>query len=227
MKCTSRFAIAGLTAVITVAGTLAFAQQPPKDKSTPPKDASGQLPPGMSEADMKACEEAGKPGPQHAQLAKSIGVWSGKNTMWMSADAEPMKSESTTTVTAMMDGRFTKCETTGEMPGMGPFSGFGIQGFDNVAQKFQATWIDSCGTGIMNGTGELSSDGKTMTWLYTFNCPITKKQMTMREIDKWTGKDTKTMEMYMTDHNTGKEFKMMEIALTRKGGTASAAAPTN
>ena len=28
----------------------------------------------------------------------------------------------------------------------------------------------------MNGTGELSDDGKTMTWKYTFNCPITKKR---------------------------------------------------
>ena len=34
-----------------------------------------------------------------------------------------------------MDGRFIKVEVEGEMPGMGPFHGFGIYGFDNVTQE--------------------------------------------------------------------------------------------
>jgi hypothetical protein len=123
-----------------------------------------------------------------------------------------------------MDGRFTKCEITGDMPGMGPFNGFGLYGYDNVAQKFQSTWIDNCGTGMMTGTGELSSDGRTLTWNFSYHCPITRKPTTLREVERITGKDTKTLEMFGIDPKSGKEFKMMEIAFTRKPGTGAAAA---
>ena len=167
---------------------------------------------------MKACTEAATPGPKHELLAQSIGVWSGKNTMWMTPTAEPVKSDCTATTTAIMDGRFTRCEVDGEMPGMGPFHGFGVYGFDNVSQKFQSTWIDNCGTGMLFGTGELSPDGKTLTWTYTYTCPITRKPTVFRQIEHHTSKDSLTVEMFGADPHSGKEFKMMEIAYTRKSG---------
>jgi len=170
--------------------------------------------------------EAGTPGENHQKLAEGLGVWAGKTTMWMAPGTEPMHSECTATATPMMDGRFVKLEMTGEMPGMGPFNGFGIYGYDNVSQKFQSTWVDNCGTGMMVGTGQLSSDGKTYTWNFAYHCPITKKPTTLREVERITGKDTKTLEMYGTDPKSGKEYKMMEIALTRKSSPAAASAAT-
>lgn len=221
--------VAALTASIALAqNTRDPGKTAPKPPATQPSKQAApahapELPPGMSAADMQACMEAGTPGPMHQHLLDAVGVWHGKSTMWMTPAAEPLKSECVSTITSAMDGRFTKCEMQGDMPGMGPFNGFGISGYDNVAKKFQASWIDNCGTGIMNGTGELSSDGKTLTWNYTYNCPITRKPAVMREVDRRTGKDTMTMEMYSTDPGTGKEFKMMEIAFTRKPGTTAAA----
>jgi hypothetical protein len=215
MNCTKLSAAAFLAAVgvATVVGSMAIAG-PSKD-STPAGQPEMKLPPGWTEADMQACMLAGMPGKMHEHLAKGIGVWRGKNTMWMAPGAEPMKTDCTATVTSFMDGRFTKCETTGEMPGMGPFNGFGIYGFDNVSQEFVSTWIDNCGTGIMNGIGELSSDGKTMTWNFTYNCPITKKPAVMREVDKITGPNTRTLEMFSTDPKSGKEFRMLIIEFTK------------
>ncbi len=178
----------------------------------------------MTAADLAACVAAATPGEMHAKLAEGVGVWAGKNTMWMTAGAEPMKSESTCTISPAMDGRFFKCDWAGEMPGMGPFNGFGLYGFDNVSPMFQGTWIDNMGTGMMMGTRELSSDGKTLTWTYNFTCPMTKKATTMREVDRITGKDTRTMEMFGLDPATGKEFRMMEVLLTRKPTAKAAAA---
>lgn len=232
----TRFASVGFAVLLAAAGSLAFAQaqQPAKSsKAAPPATSPAtapagepQLPPGWTQADMQACMAAGTPGPMHEHLAQSIGVWSGKTTMWMTPDSPPARSECTSTITSFMDGRFTKCEMSGEMPGMGPFSGFGLYGYDNVAQQFQSSWVGNCGTGIMNGVGELSSDGKTLTWVYSHSCPITKKPTTLREIERITGKDTKTFEMFGVDPKSGREFKMMEIAFTRKPGTgATAAAP--
>ena len=224
MSCTrSILTVVGLAAI---AGSIALAQPAKDKKPTTPAPAAAQpgemqLPPGMTKEDMQACMEAGTPGPNHKFLADAVGVWAGKSTMWMTPQAEPMKSECTSTITSIMDGRFTKCESSGDMPGMGPFNGFGLYGYDNVAKKFQSTWIDNCGTTMMQGTGELSSDGKTLTWNYTGTCPIQKKPIVVRQIETRNGKDSMTLTMYGPD-KTGKEFKMMEIVFTRRAGSASA-----
>jgi Protein of unknown function (DUF1579) len=175
-----------------------------------------QLPPNWTAEDMQAMMAAGTPGKMQEFLARDAGTWRGKTTMTMYPGAEPMTSECTSTVTPIMDGRYTKVEMSGEMPGMGAFTGFGINGFDNVSQKFVSTWIDNQGTGIMYGTGELSPDGKTLNWDFNFNCPITKKPVVMREVDTVTGPDSKRLEMYGPDPKTGQEFKMMTIELTKE-----------
>jgi hypothetical protein len=180
-----------------------------------------KLPPGWTEADMQACIEAGTPGEKHQRLAQAAGTWQGKSTMWMVPGAEPMTSDVTATVTPIMDGRFTKCEWKGDS-GMGPYSGFGIYGFDNVSQKLVSIWIDNHSTGIMRGEGEISPDGKTTTYEYTHNCPLTKKPTVMRDVETITGPHSKVLEMFATDPKSGKEFKMMRVELTRKEGTTQA-----
>jgi len=227
MKCTCCLPAIGIAAI--VAGSLALAQPATKD-TKPAQPGTGQpiqpqLPPGMSEADMKACEEAGTPGPAHAELAKRIGVWTCKATMWMTPDAPPAQSENTTTFTSFLDGRFVRCEVAGDMMGM-PFNGFGLYGFDNVAQEYQAFWVDSYGTGMMIGTGNKSADGKTFTWTYAYNCPIAKGPVKFRQVETITGANTMKMEMYGPDAKTGKEFKMLEVAYTRKAGTTGTTSPT-
>ena len=213
-NCTVCLSAAAL-AVVAVAGSIAIAQ-PSKDHKAPAGQPEMKLPAGWSEADMQACMAAGTPGKMHEHLTNSVGVWHGKETMWMAPDTEPMTTECTSTITALMDGRYTKCDLAGDMPGMGPFNGMGITGYDNVSQKFVGTWIDNHGTGIMQGTGELSADGKTMTWNYTYNCPMTKKPAVMRQVETMTGAKTMTMEMFANDPKSGKEFKMLRIEFTKK-----------
>jgi hypothetical protein len=201
-------------ALINVAATIAIAQESKNAKST--EATQPQLPPGWTQDDLQAMISAATPGKMHQFLAKDVGTWNGKVTMWMAPGGEPMKSESTATIKPMLDGRFTQCEVKGEMPGMGPFVTLGIVGYDNVSKKFVANWIDNHGTGMMNGTGELSRDGKTLSWKFTYNCPITKKPALMRQIETITGPHSKTLEVFGAEPKSGKEFKMMQIELTKK-----------
>jgi hypothetical protein len=210
---TAKFRPALLLALVALAaGSWAVAQ----NAKEPAKAPEFKLPPGWTEADLQACMLAGTPGKMHQHLAAGVGVWQGKNTLWMFPGAEPMQTECTATVTTFMDGRYVKCEMSGEMPGMGPYKGFGLYGFDNVSGKFVSTWLDNHSTGLMNGTGELSEDGKTLTWQYSMNCPITKKPTVLREVATITSATTKTLEMYGQDPKGGKEFKMMRIELSKK-----------
>lgn len=211
LACVMTGAIGAAIGSLAVAG--GDAHKAPDHKGSAPEM---KLPAGWTMEDMQACMDAGTLGDMHKELAKGTGQWTGKTTQWMAPGADPVYSECTNTVTMVMDGRFQKCEFNGEMPGMGPFTGLGYQGYDNVSKKFVSTWMDNMGTGIMFGTGERSADGKAITWTYTANCPLTKKPTTMREVQRFLGDKSMTMEMHCTDPKTGKEFKCMEIELTRK-----------
>lgn len=201
--------------LLAVAGSLAMGD-PMKDMKPAGQPGDMQLPPGWTPQDMQACMAAATPGSQHQMLASGAGSWSGKSQMWMAPGMPAMESANTCTVTPVMDGRYVKTEFSGDMPGMGPFTGFGINGFDNVSKKFVGTWIDNMSTGIMSGTGEASADGKVITWTFNMNCPVSGKPTTMREIETITGPNTKTLEMWSIDPKSGKEFKSMFIELTRK-----------
>jgi len=205
-------ALAIVIGIAIVACSIAIAD-PSAEK---PAQSQLKLPPGWTEADMQACMLASTPGKMHEQLAKAAGAWQGRQTMWMYDGAEPVQNEVTSKVTPIMDGRFLKIEFSGQTPNMGPFTGFGITGYDNVSGKVVSTWIDNWSTGIMYGVGQISDDGKTITTNMSHNCPINKKPTVIRQIETLTGQNTRTLEMFSTDPKSGREFKMLSIELARK-----------
>ena len=207
-------ALVTVMGLATAVGSFALAQ--PASDSKPSEQPEFQLPPGWTQADLQAMMEAGTPGKEHEFLAKSVGKWDGKTIMHMSPGGEPVEGECTVTVSPMLDGRFTKTEITGDIPGMGPYHGFGISGYDKVSGEFVSTWIDNHGTGLMNGVGELSADQKTLTWEFGYNCPVTKKLAKMREVVTFAGPDTQVLEMSGADPKSGEVYQMMRIELTRK-----------
>jgi hypothetical protein len=216
-----------VAAAFTAVGAFAIAQQP-STKTPPAKPAAAQPEkpsmPGMSEADMKACMDAATPGPNHELLTRSVGTYTVKSSMWMGEGAEPMTAEAKATITSVMDGKFTRWETVGDVPGMGEMKGSGTYGYDNAGKQFQACWITSCGTGMMIGTGEASEGGKTMTWTYTYNCPIAKKPIKMRDVEKHPDADTIVVTTFGPDPKSGKEYRMVEMTMKREGkGTEKAA----
>ena len=210
-----------VAASIAALGLAAFSgavglADPPK-KANPAQAASEpKLPPGWTEEEFKAFVAAATPGKMHEFLAQEVGQWHGKNTIWAGPGAEPVEIDAQSKVTSLMDGRFTQCEMAGEMPGMGPYRGLALYGFDNISQKFVSTWIDNMSTSVATGEGELSPDGKTLTWTYHCNCPLQRKPIVLRQVEKITGPGKKTLEMFGPDHKTGKEYKMMRIELTKK-----------
>ena len=195
---------------------------PPKDAKKTDKPAAAaaapgepQLPPGWTKEDFAAFIAAATPGKMHEHLKQDVGVWSGKNTMWPAPGADPIVTDATTTVTALYDGRFFRADIKGEMPGLGPYDGLMISGYDNVAKKFVATWIDNVSTTIAQGEGELSKDGKTLTWTFTCSCPLQEKPMKMRQVETVTGPGKKTLAMFGPEPKSGKEYKMMQIEMTK------------
>lgn len=229
----TRFVIAtlGATALTSMFVVQSFAQDTKKPAApTAPAAATAaqdqgdfQLPPGMTQEEFEACMAAGQPGEMQAWLCEDAGTWNGTSKMWMSPDSEPAVSTCSMTATPILGGRFIETTFTGEIPGAGPFEGRGLVGYDNAAGKFQSTWCDTMGTGIMVGEGELSSDKKTLTINYSYFCPMAKKMCSMRESVTRTSKNEQVFRMWMTDIASGKEYMMMEATYTRASKAAQTA----
>jgi hypothetical protein len=175
-------------------------------------------PPAMTaqqQAMMEKMTKAATPGPQHEMLKKLAGEWNAK-VKFQADPAQPwQESQSTSTVTVLMDGRYSQEVVSGQMMGS-PFGGMGITGFDNVLGKFVSTWIDNMGTGIMTSQGTADASGKVITWAGTMSDPVTGKLTKERMVTTFTDDDHHTLDMYTVPPGAKKETKTMTIEYARK-----------
>jgi len=86
--------------------------------------------------------EAGDSGGPHKLLAGMAGSWTTKIKSWCEPKKPPMESIGTCEQKMVLGGRFLHQEFTGEMMGS-PFTGIGVNGYDNHTKKYVSTWMDS------------------------------------------------------------------------------------
>jgi Protein of unknown function (DUF1579) len=215
------FAVA-LAALVAVPALAAAAAEPPA-ASPAAATTSGGAPeakataPTAEQKMMEAMMKAGTPGKPHQDLAKLAGSWSLAVKAWMKPGAPPQESKGTAERTMMLGGRVLSEKVTGDPmgPGMGPFEGFGLSGYDNVSGKYWGTWADNMGTGVMTSSGTCVEKTSTCTFKGSYMDPMTKKAKHVRMVDRMDGPDKSVMEFYETGKG-GKEAKTMEITYTRK-----------
>jgi hypothetical protein len=173
---------------------------------------------------MKQMVEMSKLNENHKLLADMNGNWNYAIKMWMSPDpnAKPQESKGTANRKSVMGGRYVVMDVTGkmQMPDQNgkmqdmQFKGMGVEGYDNVKQKFVSSWIDNMGTGIQFSDGTYDPATKTLT--YTSDMEMMPGMKTpVREVLKMTDKDHMLLEWY--ENRGGQEKKTMEIAYTRAG----------
>jgi hypothetical protein len=195
----THFTVAGLCVVLTV--SVALAKDKKHEKQMDPQ------------AMMEMYQKLATPGEPHKLFASLAGSWTTKTKEWMEPGKPPTESTGTADMKMLLDGRFLYQEFTSQMMGQ-PFSGIGIDGYDNLRKRYVTTWIDTMGTGIFQMEGTASADGKTIT-LKGQHAEPGGGQMTHRAVWKIVDSNTQTFDMYGT-HQGGKEMKMLEIAYTRK-----------
>jgi Protein of unknown function (DUF1579) len=165
------------------------------------------------QAMMEVYEKLAIPGEPHKLFASLAGSWTTKTKEWMEPGKPPTESTGSAEMKMLLGGRFLQQEFTGNMMGK-PFSGIGIDAYDNLRKKYVTAWMDTMGTGIFMMEGTASADGKTIT-LEGQHPEPGGGYMTHRAIWKIVDNDTQTFDMYGTRHG-GKEMKMLEITYMRK-----------
>ncbi len=192
-------AVTALSIMLTVSPALA-------------KEKKGQKPMDQ-QAMMELWKKLATPGEPHKQLASMAGSWTTTTKEWMEPGKPPTESTGTAEMKMLLDGRFLYQEYNSQMMGQ-PFSGIGIDAYDNMTKKYVTAWIDSMGTGIFIMEGTASADGKTITLRGSHPEPGGGK-MTHRAVWKIVDNNNQTFDMYGAHHG-GKETKMLEITYTRK-----------
>jgi Protein of unknown function (DUF1579) len=165
------------------------------------------------QAMMEVWKKLAMPGEPHKLFASLAGSWTTTTKEWMEPGKPPSESTGTAEMKMLLDGRFLYQEYNAQMMGQ-PFSGVGIDAYDNMTKKYVTAWIDTMGTGIFMMEGTASADGKTITLRGSHPEPGGGK-MTHRAVWKIVDNNTQTFDMYGAHHG-GKEMKVLEISYTRK-----------
>ncbi|HEY7533791.1 MAG TPA: DUF1579 domain-containing protein [Nitrospiraceae bacterium] len=186
---------------VLVPGSFAEAKDKKSDKQMDPQ------------AMMELWKKLATPGDPHKLFASLAGSWTTTTKEWMEPGKPPAESSGTADMKMLLDGRFLYQEYNGQMMGQ-PFSGIGIDAYDNMSKKYVTAWMDSMGTGIFIMEGSASPDGKTITLRGSHPEPGGGK-MTHRAVWKIVDNNTQVFDMYGAHHG-GKETKMLEITYQRK-----------
>ncbi|SCZ85517.1 DUF1579 domain-containing protein [Nitrosomonas mobilis] len=165
------------------------------------------------QAMMELYTKLAMPGEPHQLFASLAGSWTTKTKEWMGPNDPPVESTGSAEMKMLLGGRFLQQEYNGQMHGQ-PYTGIGINGYDNILKRYVSTWMSTMGTGIFTMEGTASADGKTIT-LHGQHTEPGGGQMAHRAIWKIIDKNTQTFDMYGAHHG-GEEMKMMEIVYTRK-----------
>ncbi|MGH7149620.1 MAG: DUF1579 domain-containing protein [Planctomycetota bacterium] len=156
--------------------------------------------------------EVPKPGPEHAELAKSVGTWDAEIESMMGGP--PSKSKGIETVKAGPGGLWVLGDIQSEFMGM-PFAGHSVTGYDTSKGKYVGAWVDSMGTYLTTMEGTFDGKTRTGTFFMEMPDPSSGKAVTHRMVEKWTDDDNRTLEMYAPGPD-GKEGMGMRIAYKRR-----------
>src|ERR1044071_10364282 len=111
---------------------------------------------------MKLWMENATPGDMHKLLSASDGIWQGEGSSWQNEGGPAMPSKATATYKTTLNGLFQECVYKGDSyPGMPPFEGRGMTGYDKVKKKFVGSWCDNMGSAIMMMEGDYDPATKT------------------------------------------------------------------
>jgi hypothetical protein len=218
--------VMSLTTVVfaTFIATSLFAQtsaESPPGSASAVTTATGQ--PNPQEM-MKQMMQLSQTNENHKLLGSMDGNWNYTIKFWMNPDpnAPPQESKGTATRKSIMGGRFVMMDVNGKMQMPGPdgkmkdlqFKGMGIEGYDNVKNKFVGSWIDNMGTSISLAEGTYDPASKTFTFTSEME-PVPGMKTPVREVLKVTDNNHMMLEWY--ENRGGQEKKTMEIAYTRAG----------
>jgi nucleoside-specific outer membrane channel protein Tsx len=160
-------------------------------------------------------EDFAKPTKFHEAMAYEVGTWDAEVSMWMSPDAEPMKSKAIEK-NDLLGKMWLMSQFEGEFGGE-KFMGRSALGYDPVKKKYVGGWVDSMSPFMMRMEGDYDAASQTLTMMGEGTDVMTGKPTKHKLVTQYEDEDAKTFTMYQQDGGDDGEWqKMMEINYTRR-----------
>ena len=155
-----------------------------------------------------------QPGDAHKVLEGYVGRWSSHVKMQMDLAQPVQESDGSAEGTMLLGGRYVQVVHHGTVMGQ-PFEGIMLGGYDNLAKKYVATWVDNLGTSIVRYDGSFDKNSKRLMMGARFTDPMTGKPARTRSVTTFVSPTSWTYEEYSLDPK-GKERMIMMITFTKK-----------
>jgi hypothetical protein len=164
---------------------------------------------------VAAAEDYTKPTKQHESMAYEVGTWDADVSMWMSPDAEPMKSKAVEK-NELLGKMWLMSQFEGEFGGE-KFTGRSALGYDPIRKKFVGGWVDSMSPFMMRMEGDYDEASHTLTMMGEGTDVMTGKSAKHKMVTQYESQDEKTFTMYQQDGGDDDEWqKTMEIKFSRR-----------
>jgi hypothetical protein len=198
------FRLAMLSILLTLLAGLTFAQDAKKPAAPAPASA---------QSEVKALENAMKPGPGQKKLDAMVGTFDVAIKTWVDAAKPPVESKATCINAWVLGNRYVQMSLAGYV-GAEMVTGIGYMAYDNAAKVYEATWMDTGSTGMVWYKGGFDPAGKMATMKASVTDPVTGKPAPLELRVTIDDKGNHVTEMWGTGAD-GKMFKMMELRYTR------------
>jgi len=181
---------------------------PPKPK----EDTSAAAP--TQEQMMANWQKASTPGEQQKVLENFVGTWTAHVRMQMDPSKPAEESDGTAEGRMVLGGRFVNVIHKGTMMGQ-PFEGMMLSGYDNIAKKYVASWVDNMSTGIVRYDGSYDKNTRKLMMSSQYMDPMTWKPTHSRSVTTFVSPTSWTYEEFVPDPYK-KERLAMTITFTKK-----------
>ena len=162
-----------------------------------------------------AMERAMTPGEAQKRLDFLVGTYDVKIRTWLDPSKPPYESTATSVATWVLGNRYVQQMLAGSIAGE-PWSGIGYAGYDNVAKKYVATYMDTGSTGMEWYTGTMDASGKLAKMTATTADEVTGKPRTLEMRLSIAPNGDHVTELWEADLTGSKMSKIMELQFTRK-----------
>lgn len=156
--------------------------------------------------------EAHNLGQRHAALVALSGTWAVTETLTLTPDAQPARSQGRATFEALLDGRQIR-QTLRIVSAQKNFQGLGLIGYDDISERYYSIWNDTTFTGVIVTYGFFNG---TNTYEFTGEINGETKQspkVPLREVMTITDKDHFSFAYFET--RDGLERRTVLLSYTR------------
>jgi hypothetical protein len=147
------------------------------------------------DAMMEVWLEAGRPGPEHEEMAQSVGMFDAHGTMYM-PDGSTSDWHGTVERNAIFGGRYIlEHYRVEDMAMFGEFEGYGVAGFNKATGKYEQVWLDSLSTMMLMSTGQ--KDGNEVTMYGSRADPMSGQTQKTKSVTTINDDGSFVLDMYM------------------------------